>query len=441
MSSPTVSTKLRELATQASDHPDRVFTNLAHHLDVEFLREAYRRTKKNSSPGVDGVTAQAYAEHLDENLRALHERMRSGQYQAPPVKRKWLDKPDGGRRPIGMPAFEDKIVQRAVAMLLEQIYEHDFHDFSYGFRRQRRPHDALQELREQCGQTNTHWIIDADVSGYFDAIDHSHLREFLKQRVNDGSIMRFIGKWLNAGVLDEGIHYHPETGSPQGGVISPILANIYLHYVLDVWFVDEVQPRLQGRAFIIRFADDFVIGCEYEEDARRIMAVLPKRFSRFGLTIHPEKSHLIAFGRPRVAFSSRSNQNRQSPGSGNGTFDFLGFTHYWARSRRGYWVIKRRTAGKRLRRTSHALWEWCRTNRHMPLPQQHKRLRQKLSGHYNYFGVRANYAQLAVILRQAERAWHYWLNRRRRHPDYNWEEFRHLLKTYPLPKPKIVHSI
>ena len=442
MSSPTVSSKLREIARQASQYPDRVFTTLAHLIDIEFLQEAYRRTKKSSAPGIDGVTAQDYAKHLDANLRDLHQRLRNGRYKAPPVERVWLEKPDGGKRPIGKPTFEDKIVQRAVVMLLEQIYEHEFHDFSYGFRRGRRPHDALRELREQCNQTNTSWIIDADVSGFFDAIDHHHLREFLRRRMNDGSIMRLIGKWLHAGVLDEGIRFHPETGTPQGGVISPIAANVFLHYVLDDWFVQEVQPRMQGRTFIVRFADDFIIGCEREDDAHRIMAVLPKRFSRYGLTIHPQKSKLIAFARPAGRPTAQQDkQDRQSPGRGNGTFDFLGFTHYWARSRRGSWVMKRRTAQKRLRRTATALWLWCRKNRHMPLPQQHTRLKQKLVGHYNYFGVRCNYAQLSAIQRIAERAWFYWLNRRRRHPDYNWEEFRRLLETFPIPSPRIRHNI
>ncbi len=339
-----------------------------------------------------------------------------------------------------VPAFEDEIVQRAVAMLLEQIYERDFHDFSYGFRRGRSPHDALQELREQCIQTRTRWIIDADVSGFFDAIDHHHLREFLRRRMNDGSIMRLIGKWLHPGVLEEGVYFHPETGTPQGGVISPIAANVYLHYVLDDWFVQEVQPRMRGRAFIIRFADDFIIGCEHEDDARRIMAVLPKRFTRYGLTIHPQKLKLIAFARPPIRHPvGREQQDRQSPGSGPGTFDFLGFTHYWARSRRGYWVLKRRTARKRIRRTAIALWQWCRRNRHRPLPEQHLRLQQKLVGHYQYFGVRSNYAQLEVIRGIAARAWFYWLNRRRRHPDYDWEAFRQLSEQFPIPRPRIIH--
>jgi RNA-directed DNA polymerase len=355
--SPTVTPQLQRLAAQAAHDPSRVFTTLAHLMDTDFLREAYQHTSKSSAAGIDGVTAQQYAEHLDENLRDLHERLRSGRYQAAPVERVWIEKADGGQRPIGKPTFEDKIVQRAVAMLREAIYEQDFYDGSYGFRPGRSPHEALHELRERCMHEGIGWIVDADVSGYFDSIDRTRLREALRHRVNDGRILRLIGKWLRAGVMEDGVLNHPDTGVVQGGTISPILANIFLHQVLDAWFEHEVQPRLKGRSFLIRFADDFVIGCELEVDARRIMAVLPKRFARYGLTIHPTKTALIAFGKPA---GHRGAEPR------NGTFDFLGFTHYWTTSRRGFWVIKRRTARKRLRRTKKALWRWCRANRTRP---------------------------------------------------------------------------
>jgi RNA-directed DNA polymerase len=255
--SPTVTTKLQRLAEQAKHDPDRVFTNLAHLIDEDFLREAYRRTRKSSAAGIDGVTAQQYAADLDENLRDLHDRLRHGRYQAAPVVRVWIEKEDGGKRPIGKPAFEDKIVQRAVAMLLEAIYEQDFADCSYGFRPGRSPHDALRDLRRRCLTEGASWIVDADVSGYFDRIDRTHLREVLRRRVNDGSIMRLIGKWLRAGVREEGVIHHPETGVVQGGVISPVLANVLLHHVLDEWFEQEVQPRLKGRSILTRFADDF----------------------------------------------------------------------------------------------------------------------------------------------------------------------------------------
>ncbi len=247
MRSPTVTPKLQRIAAQAARDPERVFTTLAHLIDADFLREAYRQTSKSSAAGIDGVTAQQYAEHLEDNLRDLHERLCSGCYQAPPVARVWIEKEDGGQRPIGKPAFEDKIVQRAVAMLLEAIYEQDFHDCSYGFRRGRSPHDALHALRERCMQEGIGWIVDADISGYFDSIDRTQLRAVLHQRVKDGSILRLIGKWLRAGVMEEGVLTHSDTGVVQGGVISPILANVFLHHVLDEWFEQEVRPRMKGQ--------------------------------------------------------------------------------------------------------------------------------------------------------------------------------------------------
>jgi len=430
--SPTVTPQLQRIAAQAARDPTRVFTTLAHLIDVDFLREAYHRPRKSSAPGIDGVTAKEYAEHLDENLHDLHERLRSGGYQAPPVERVWLDKADGGQRPIGKPTFEDKIVQRAVAMLLEAIYEQDFCDSSYGFRQGRSPHDALHALRERCMTEGIGWIVDADVSGYFDSIDGTRLRAVLGKRVNDGRIMRLIGKWLHAGVMEEGVLTHPETGVPQGGVASPVLANIFLHHVLDEWFECEVRPRMQGRCFLIRYADDFVIGCEVEADARKIMDVLPKRFSRFGLRIHPTKTALRAFRKPEA---------REGSEDGNGTFDFLGLTHYWTRSRRGFWVIKRRTAGKRLRRTKKSLWRWCRTNRHAPLKYQYQMLCQKLRGHFLYYGIRGNFRLLEEVRRYAEKAWQYWLSRRGSKKAIGWEKFEKLLQTYVRPTPGIVHTI
>ena len=430
--SPTISTQLQQIAQQAVCYPKMVFTTLAHRIDVDWLREAYRRTRKDAAPGVDGVTAEEYGENLEENLRDLHERLRTRRYVAPPVKRVWLEKEDGGKRPIGKPAFEDKIVQRAVVMLLGAIYEKDFYDFSFGFREGHSQHQALQELLEQCRKKRIGWIVDADVSGFFDNLDHGKLREIVKQRVNDGGILRLIGKWLKAGVQEGNNRMYPESGAPQGGVISPMLSNIYLHHVLDGWFVKEVQPRLRGRCFLIRFADDFIIGCELEEDASRIMKVLPKRFERFGLQIHPKKTALIKFRKP---------VNKDDKGSGNGTFDFLGFTHYWAKTRRGFWVIKRKTARKRGIRFIKATWRWCRNNRHRPIKEQHQKLSAKLSGFYQYYGVRYNYKALQLAHDEAQRAWRRWLNRRSHKGNISWELFPKIKKAWPLPKPRIVHNI
>ena len=430
--SQTISTKLRKIADQAADYPDMRFSTLAHHIDADLLFEAYRLTRKNRAAGVDKVTTGAYEVSLEENLKDLHERLRTGRYQAQPVKRVHIDKEDGKKRPIGIPSLEDKIVQRAVVMLLTPIYEGMFQDFSFGFRPGRNPHQALSQISESCWRLKAGWIVDADVSGFFDNMDHGVLRDFIRRRVNDGGILRLIGKWLNAGVMEEGKYAETKEGVPQGGVVSPLLSNIFLHYVLDEWFVRDVLPRMKGRCFMVRFADDFVIGCEREEDARRIMEVLPKRFNRYGLSVHPEKTKLVDFTRP--ARNTRK-------GKGNGTFDFLGFTHYWARSRRGNWVIKRKTVRKRRNRFVKAIWDWCRSNRHLPVPVQHKKLCQKLRGYYQYHGIRFNYETLGLVNFLARRTWRHWLNRRSRKGPMNWATYVKFLAIYPLPKPRIIHSI
>ena len=431
--SQTVSTKLQRIAEQAKQYPAMVFNNLYHLIDRDFLMEAFRQTRKSGALGVDKITAKQYAANLEANLRDLHERLRDNRYVAPPVERVWIDKEDGKKRPIGKPCFEDKIVQRAVMMILMAIFDHDFYDFSHGFRKGHSQHQALHELREMSRKLNISWILDADVSGFFDNIDHGLLVEILKQRVNDGGIIRLIGKWLNAGVVEAGTLTYPEKGTPQGGVISPMLANLFLHYVLDEWFVKEVKPRMKGRCFLIRFADDFIIGFEREDDAKRIMDVLPKRFNRFNLTIHPEKTVLVQFKKP---------QFREKPAKGNGTFDFLGFTHHWAKSRRGFWYIKRKTIGKRLRGFMNRMWDWCRENRHKPLREQYDALCSKLRGYYQYFGIRGNYKLLEVAFEHTERAWKFWLSRRSHKSYITWRKFIDSIRSImPLPKPRIIHNI
>jgi RNA-directed DNA polymerase len=430
--SQTVETELQEIAKQAGDHPEWVFTNLAHRMTVSFLREAYHRVNRKASPGVDGMTAEEYGRNLEANLEDLHRRLKAGSYIPPPVRRVWLEKEDGKRRPIGMPTFEDKIVQRAVAMLVGAVYEQDFQSFSHGYRDGHSPHQALAQLRDSCMGMRICRIIDLDVTGFFDNMRHDLMLSLTNLRVNDGSLNRLIGRWLHAGVLDGDNLTHPDTGTPQGGVISPLLANIFLHHVLDEWFVKEVQPRMKGKCFLIRFADDAVIGCELESDAQRLMAVLPKRFARFGLTVHPAKTALIAFRRP---------VRHEETDEGNGTFDFLGFTHYWAKSRRGYWVVKRRTADKRLRRRLKEIWDWCRDNRHAPIAEQHKSLSAKLRGHFQYYGIRGNYEMLEAVMEHLRRAWRYWLNRRGSEKGLTWEAFEQLETVLPLPTPRIVHAI
>jgi group II intron reverse transcriptase/maturase len=431
--SQAISTKLQRIAEQAASYPGMVFSTLAHLIDGDFLREAYRLTRKDTSPGVDRVTAKEYARNLDENLMDLHERLRAGRYVAPPVERVWVEKDANSERPIGKPTLEDKIVQRAVVMLLGAIYEQDFYDFSHGFRKGHSQHQALHELWELLMKMNINWVLDADVSGFFDNLEHNWLRKTIKQRVNDGGVLRLIGKWLNAGVVEGGVLSYPEKGTPQGGVISPMLSNIFLHHVLDEWFVNEVRPRMKGKCFLIRFADDFIIGFELKEDASRVMAVLPKRFNRFGLDIHPKKTKLIRFGKP----SGETDTARQ-----NGTVDFLGFTHYWAWSHRGYWVVRRKTRKKSLRRFLMSLWRWIRCNRHMPIKEQYKMLKIKLRGHYQYYGISGNYRALSGIFHHARRFWRYWLSRRSQKSYINWQKFLESIDDkFPLPLPRIVHYI
>jgi RNA-directed DNA polymerase len=443
----TVSTKQQRIAELAKQSPQMAFTTLAHHLDVEWLREAYARTRKDGAVGVDGQTAAEYEQDLEGNLRCLIDRAKSGTYRAPPVRRVHIPKGTGGEtRPIGIPTLEDKILQRAVVMLLEPIYEREFQSCSYGFRPGRSAHQALEELWRKSSEGVGGWILEVDIRKFFDTLEHSHLRAFLQHRIRDGVVLRLIGKWLNAGVLEAGELTYPEEGTPQGGVISPLLANVFLHYVLDVWFAEEVQPRLHGRAFLIRYADDFVMGFTCEQDAQQVWEVLPKRFGKFGLTVHPDKTRLLPFQRPTPrAMRKGHDPSTESPprngGGRPGSFDFLGFTHYWGRSRRGVWIVQRKTAASRMRRTLGTFWTWCRTHLHDPISQQVLLLNQKLRGHDAYYGVTGNGRSLTTLRYWLQRLWRYWLARRNRERRMPWPTFCRLLQRYPLVPARVVHSI
>jgi len=433
-----VFTKQQRIAELARRSPQMVFTSLAYLMDIEWLTAAFHRTRKDGAPGVDGQTWFDYERNLEVNLQSLLDRAKSGTYRAPPVRRVYIPKAGSTTesRPIGIPTLEDKVLQRAVVMLLEPIYEQDFDAGSYGFRPGRSAHDALEDLWKRTMDSSGGWILEVDIRKFFDTLCHLHLREFLQLRVRDGVLNRLIGKWLKAGVMEEGCISYPDAGSPQGGVISPMLANVFLHYVLDVWFRQEVQPRLQGRAHLIRYADDFVILFRHESDARRVLEVLPKRFGKYGLTLHPEKTRLVPFRRPpRKADGGTAHRDRHP-----GTFDLLGFTHYWGRTLRGGWAVMRKTASKRLSRAVRSIAEWCRNNRHCPVCEQHAILSQKVRGHYAYYGITGNFRMLKAFLTAVHRAWHQWLNRRNRRRDMNWDRFNRLLKRYGLPSPRIVHS-
>ena len=433
-----VFTKQQRIAELAKQSPDRGFTSLAHHIDLRWLYEAFLRTRKDGATGVDGQTATDWAANLQDNLKSLLERAKSGTYRAPPVRRVHIPKGTGNdTRPLGIPTFEDKVLQRAVVMVLESIYEQDFKDCSYGFRPGRSAHQALEALRQQTTGQGGCWLVEVDIRKFFDTLDQARLREFLHLRVRDGVLLRLIGKWLKAGVLEEGSIEHPTTGTPQGGVISPLLANIYLHYVLDVWFEQEVQPRLKGRAFLIRYADDFVMGFACAEDARRVLDVLPKRFGKYGLTLHPDKTRLIAFQRPPSGTVEKGARVQPPPG----TFDLLGFTHYWGRSWKGYWVVKRKTARSRFQRALARIAHWCRLHRHLPIGEQQQALNQKLRGHYGYYGLTNNGRTLTRFRGQVVRLWRKWLSRRQGGGFRPWTWFTALLQRYPLAPVVIVHSV
>jgi group II intron reverse transcriptase/maturase len=431
-----VSTKLARIAKLAKEMPGAGLTSLSHHIDVEWLREAYRLTRKTGAVGVDGQTAADYAKSLEENLQSLLSRAKSGDgYRAPPVRRVHIPKGDGKKtRPLGIPAFEDKVLQRAVAMVLEAVYEQDFMDCSYGFRPGRSPHDALKAVWKHAMDLRDCWLLEADIEDFFGSVDHNQLREVLSQRVRDGVLLRLIGKWLNAGVMEEGRLYHPETGVPQGGVISPILSNIFLHEVLDLWFARTVRPRLRGRGFLTRFADDFVMVFEREEDARRVQTVLAKRFAKYGLRLHPEKTKLMRFSPPSPGDSESSPKQRER------SFDLLGFTLYWGLSRKQTWVVKYKTRKSRFSRALRQISLWCQEHRHEPMRQQQQALAAKLRGHYAYYGVTGNAPALSRFAFEVRRRWHYWLARRS-NQGMVWERMNAIFRLFPLPPPRVVHSV
>jgi group II intron reverse transcriptase/maturase len=435
--SQNVCTKQQRIAELARQRAQERLTALNHYLDVEWLTEAFHRVRRNSASGVDGQTVAQYEEHLEANLPGLLDRAKSGAYVAPPVKRVYVPKDNGESRPIGIPTTEDKVLGRAIVMLLEPIYEEAFYGFSHGFRPRRSAHQALEAFWQQASQGRVRWVLEVDIRKYFDSVCRKRLFELISQRIGDGVVLRLISKWLHAGVMEEGlVHYEPE-GTPQGSVLSPLLSNIYLHEVFDCWFAGVVQERMAGKVFAVRYADDLVIGFTHRSDAERVYRVIFQRFEKYGLKLHPEKTRLLPFARPETV--GPDGEGPAEPG----TFDFLGFTHYWGRSRKGHWVIKRKTVAKRLRRTLQALGQWCRINRHRGMFDQFRELVRKLAGHYAYYGITGNGPSLNQARTEAVKLWHKWLRRRSRTPGgLTWERMNRLLKeTFVFPYARVVHSI
>jgi group II intron reverse transcriptase/maturase len=428
-----MSTQIDRISELAKEDAKRQFYSIAHLITPEALYAAFRGLRKKASAGVDGVTYEEYERDVASNIQTLHERLKNGKYQAQPLRRVYIPKENGKQRPISIPALEDKIVQKAMVEILNAIYEQDFLDCSYGFRPGRGQHQALDEVGRVICTRPTGWVLEIDVTAYFDSIVREQLMEMIEKRVRDRSVLRLIRKWIQVGVIEEGRLLVSETGTGQGQTISPLLANIYLHYVLDAWFENEVKPRLRGAAHEIRFADDAVLCFQYKEDAEKVMEVLPKRFAKYGLTIHPEKTRLLGFGR-------YAEEKAKRQGKKPATFDFLGYTHVCARSRKGKFAVHVRTMKKRFRRGLTTIAEWCRENRHLPVDEQQKTLNAKLRGHYQYYGRPTNYQSIWRFFREVRHIWRKWLSRRTRGNGMTWEKYAALLRKHPLLLPRIQHS-
>ena len=409
------------------------FTALLHHVNVVSRQRAFRRLKRNASPGIDGETVSGYEQNLQQNLQSLCQRVHTGRYRAHPVRRVYIPKPDGGRRPLGIPTLEDKIVQGAVAEVLSAIYEVDFLGFTYGFRPGRSPHDALKAWHTGLMTQRVNWVLDADIRSFFDSVDHEWLLRMVAHRVADRRVLRLIRKWLKAGALEGREWKETEQGTPQGAGISPLLSNIFLHYVLDLWAHQWRRRHARGRVIIVRYADDFAMGFEYEQDGREMLTALKERFAKFGLSLHEDKTRLFEFGKFASERRERRGERRCE------TFAFLGFTHYCGRSREGRFVVKRKTQGKRLTGKLKALRAEARRRMHVPVLRQWNWLVHVLRGHYAYYGLPSNFQSLQVFYVEVRRLWYRSLRRRDRKHAMTWDRFNVLLERFPLPRPRITH--
>lgn len=427
--SKNLSPELLKVAERAKREPGAKFHSLAHLIDVAALRRAYDRIRKDAAVGVDGMTKEAYGQDLEARLANLHERLKSKRYRHQPIRRVHIPKDKGKTRPIGISTIEDKIVQDSIREVLDVVYEQEFHECSFGFRPGRRAHDALRVLDRAVLHGHANWILEADIVSFFDSVDRRHLMGMINERVPDGALQQLIGKCLNVGVLDGEGFTVPDEGTTQGSILSPLLGNIYLHNVLDLWFERDVRPRLRGHATFVRFADDFVIGFEHQDDAERVMEVLHKRMGRYGLNLHPDKTRLLDFRRP---------PKDQTGGKGPGSFDFLGFTVLWRRSFKGTWSMAFNTRRERLARAIRLVTDWCRSHLHLSVKEQHVALVRRIQGHMNYFGVTGNVRSIQRLVFHARRAWRKWLSRRSQRGYINWDRFIEIEKRFPLPRPRIM---
>lgn len=418
-------TTLRAIAKKAASHKKHRFQNLCRLLNEECLKECWRDIRKDAAYDVDRVSARDYAQNLDENIHRLVENLQRQRYRAKLVRRHYIPKGDGRWRPLGIPAVEDKLLQLAVTRILEAIYEPDFLRCSYGYRPNVGALNAVDWLTIKLQFGRYRYVVEADIKGFFDNLDHDWLLRMLAERMDDRALLWLIRKWLKAGVLDtDGQVLHPVTGTPQGGVISPILANVYLHYALDLWFQKVVKPRCRGEACLIRYADDFVCAFERQEDAARFYKVLDQRLEKFGLELSAEKTRVIPFG--------------PGPAAGTPSFEFLGFEFRWGKDRKGQDHLKRRTARKKLRSAFQRWTEWCQQHRHLKLKELSDQVNAKLRGYYNYYGVPGNYASLRQFFDRAMRILQKWLNRRSQRRSLSWTDFKELLDRFKVERPRIV---
>jgi len=434
MDNPTL-TKLALITRRAREDRKLQFTSLAHLLNAEFLRGCYRSLGKEKAGGIDGRSWHDYGEHLDENLEDLVKRLKAKKYKPLPAKRVYIRTNDKESRPLGLPAIEDKIVQKGIARILEAIYEADFMDCSYGFRPKRSCHHALKAVNDTIMSKPVSYIIEADIKGFFDHVSHDWMMKFLQVRIRDSSLLLLIRRFLKAGYSESGLLVRTDEGTPQGGNLSPMLANIFLHYVLDLWFVKLVKPSVDGQCYLVRYADDFVCMVQYRQSADEIERLLRERFAKFGLSLHPEKTRTISFGR-----YERQNARRQ--GRKANTFDFLGFTHFCGHSRKGTFLLGRKTSGKKFRKACKAMNDWLRRIRSvMRIEEIWPILAAKLRGHYNYYGVSGNSRMIVRFGYVTIRAVMKWLNRRCQRMSFTWKKFSAYMVHYPLPRPRIVYNI
>jgi RNA-directed DNA polymerase len=430
-----VETKLDLITLRAKGDPAYRFACLAHLLNEGFLELCYRSLGRNKAPGIDGVSWKEYGENLEANLKGLVARMKAKRYRPQPARRVYIPKDAQSMRPLGIPVQEDKVAGKGVSRIMEAIYEADFLDCSHGFRPNRGCHTALKAVDGILLNKPINHVIEADIKGFFDTVSHKWMMELLGRRINDPSFLRIVARFLIAGYKDSGLLVESVNGVPQGGTLSPMLANVFLHYVLDEWFEKEIKPEVRGECYLVRYADDFVILVQFKDEAHRLMGLLRERFARYELQLHPDKTRVISFGRYEV-------ENAKKQKRGDYTFDFLGLTHYCTKSRHGGYLVGRRTVAKRFRKKIGEMKQWLKAQRNvLKLSELWKVIAAKLRGHYQYYGISGNYRGIYRYYHCTIRLVFKWLNRRSQRSSFNWEQFTKYLGRYPLPKPHIAHKL